>query len=707
MAEVAGAGRQTAAASTSANVIAGAEAASRNTTDAGSLLGRSIRNPGVYVQQRSPIVGDPRIRGYRFGQYLARADGAFWYPARLDVDSLISKIDSKIIDDINGPYSARYGPGFSFIDTVTRSTPRYDYNGGWDGSSGVSYNGNGQQWHANQFLQRGGENWGALVYYSHLTGSDYKDGAGNRVPSSYNSRNLNAAIGYDLSDRTSIEFRYLRQDQTDVELAGQFTDIDFLVTDGFSLNLTSEDHQWFDLLTVDGWYNRTRSHGSGGRGPKQDLFNDVFDAPAPRGGLTLPRGSESDFNVSSAGFTLATAWGQAEDVQLTLGTDLRHYRRGLTETQSRPAGSDGFRTGTEGTITLIPKLQSTNPGIFGEIVIPASERLTLRSGARADWVWGSAGPGVISRRGGASSLDVLGPDREKSFSLWSAYVTGDYQLNESLTANVGFGLAQRPPTLTELYAMRPFESVVQQGLNRIQGYPFLAPEKLKQLDVGLRSKTEQFRGGIRGFYAWIDAYITLQAISLDPTSNSERLTTVFVNTPEATLAGGEAYGEWDVYQNTSFFGTITYVEGRNRTLNELLFGTSSLPAPGATGGLPGRSAIDQGPGEESLPQIAPLEARLGIRLHEAEPDPSWTLELSTRIVDSQNRVAAGALLEQATPGFTTFDVTGSWRPYDDLSFVFGVLKLTDGYYREHLDNRAGNQLYRPGISAYFGSEVAY
>ena len=304
---------------------------------------------------------------------------------------------------------------------------------------------------------------------------------------------------------------------------------------------------------------------------------------------------------------------------------------------------------------------------------------------------------------------MLGPDRDNFYTLWSAYVTGDCQLTDVLTANVGFGLAQRPPTLTELYAMRPFESVIQQGLNRIQGYPFLSPERLKQLDVGLRSESERFRGGIRGFYSWIDDYITSQAIILDPTSSSGRFTTVFVNTPEATLAGGEVFGEWDATQNTSLFGSVMYVEGRNHTLNALLFGTPSLPAPQGSrqGTFFGRGAFSQTIGQEPLPQIPPLESRLGIRFHEAEFEPSWTIEFSVRIVDNQDRVADRSLLEKATPGFTTFDIRGYWRPNDRLSFAFGVLNLTDKHYREHLDNRGGNQLFQPGITGYIGSEISY
>lgn len=78
-----------------------------------------------------------------------------------------------------------------------------------------------------------------------------------------------------------------------------------------------------------------------------------------------------------------------------------------------------------------------------------------------------------------------------------------------------------------------------------------------------------------------------------------------------------------------------------------------------------------------------------------------------RIVDNQDRVASGSLLEKPTPGFTTYDFRGFWRPYDRLTILFGVLNFTDKQYREHLDNRAGDQLFQPGISGYVGSEITY
>ncbi|MEK6233315.1 MAG: TonB-dependent receptor plug domain-containing protein, partial [Planctomycetales bacterium] len=286
--------RQTTAQTVSANLISGAEAATRATTDAGNLLKQSHNDPGVYVQQRSPIIGDPRIRGYRFGQYLARADGAAWYPARLDVDSIISKIDSHVIQDVivlNGPYSAQYGPGFAFIDIVTNPTPRYNNGFDWEASTGMNYNINGDQFFASQNVQGGSDNYGFNFFYSHRNGEDYKRGGGDLVPSSYKARNFNGAFGVDLSKYSSVEVKYLRQDLTDVELAGQLTDIDFLVTDGWNVNYSFVKEDEF-VFSVSGWYNRTRAEGSGQRSAKQALFASAF---LP-GNVTR---SNTDFDVMS------------------------------------------------------------------------------------------------------------------------------------------------------------------------------------------------------------------------------------------------------------------------------------------------------------------------------------------------------------------------------------------------------------------------
>jgi hypothetical protein len=139
-----------------ADVVFGAESKFRASTDAGNLLGKSQRTLGVRGNERSPIITDTRIRGSHVGQLLA--SGSYWFPARPDLDTLLSKIDSRIVEDmivIKGPYAARYGPGFNFIDIALERSPRY---AGYEShGSSIEYKTNGDQWYGRQTVWGGSE----------------------------------------------------------------------------------------------------------------------------------------------------------------------------------------------------------------------------------------------------------------------------------------------------------------------------------------------------------------------------------------------------------------------------------------------------------------------------------------------------------------------------------------------------------------------
>jgi len=72
-------------------------------------------------------------------------------------------------------------------------------------------------------------------------------------------------------------------------------------------------------------------------------------------------------------------------------------------------------------------------------------------------------------------------------------------IDEHLTALGGFGYAQRPPTLVELYADGPFINYLQQGLTRVVGDPHLVPPTIKQMDIGVKGNYNWFRGGATRF----------------------------------------------------------------------------------------------------------------------------------------------------------------------------------------------------------------
>jgi outer membrane receptor protein involved in Fe transport len=256
--------------------------------------------------------------------------------------------------------------------------------------------------------------------------------------------------------------------------------------------------------------------------------------------------------------------------------------------------------------------------------------------------------------------------------------------------------------------------VLQNGLNTVTGDPLLDKERLCQIDVGLNYDDGRFRASIGGFHGWALDYITFENTGIvrgPPAGQVEQVQLRYVNTDLATLLGGEAYAEFDVNAWLTPFATLSYVEGRDRTRNGDF---ATKPAsPGSPServpGLPrGYYSGITGAAEEPLPSIVPLESRLGLQIHEPVSAPRWSLELSARLVERQDRVAT-SLLETRTPGFTVWDLRSYWQATDQFLLVAGVENFTDRNYREHLNFRSqsGIQVFQPGINFYFGGQWLY
>ena len=220
---------------------------------------------GVDLQRRSPLVVDPRIEGLHFGQIGTYADGGYWFPARVDLDTVISKLGSDNILNmtvVKGPYSVRYGPGFAFLDIETLATPRFT-DGYFDahGSTSSGYRSNGQGLQGQQSVWGGNADWGFRLSYDVQTAQDYAEGNGTRLPTSFNNQFVDFAFGFDLDRNASLEMRYFHNQQSNVLIPGLLTDITLLNTDAFTARLSVKEGSWFDLLTLDTWVNTTQFNG--------------------------------------------------------------------------------------------------------------------------------------------------------------------------------------------------------------------------------------------------------------------------------------------------------------------------------------------------------------------------------------------------------------------------------------------------------------
>lgn len=668
------------------------------TTDPGDLLQTSNRVQTVRAQRRSPVSFDPHIRGYFGGQIYTVSDGAYWTPARVDLDSMLSKIDPTLIRDvvvIPGPYGLRYGPGFSFIDIQTYDSPRYQ--NGYEGHArlGFHYRANGDGMYGMSTLYGGSANYGYVFSYSNRTGNDYDIGSQgpiNSVPSSYHNQNFWGQFGFDLSPCSNIEVRYQRLDQVDTEYAAQFFDVRYLVTDGFSIAYNHQSPEWDRQFSTEVWYNRTRFEGDTLRSNKRSADFPVVSRvdEALRNATGAPASAQlrgfTDGDVRTTGARASTLWGQDGCTQLRLGADVRFLEQHLAENLD-VSDFPGLTT----IQTNMPRAQMIDPGIYSELTMPVTPYWTTNVGGRVSWAHTTAedegGWSNGWRGAGQSSLSGFPGDRDQNDVLYAFYVTSDVDLNENWSSRVGVGHAQRSPTLIERYADGLFLGIIQNGFSRVIGTPALQKERAWQADLTFSGEFDSWRTRVSGFAAWIDNYITYEAnVILDP--SGARLLRA-INTDYATLAGIEWYGEVDLTMLLTGFASLRYVDGRDQGI------------------------------EQPLAQISPLESRVGLRIQDPCESPVWGGEMGFRMVDRQHREAffrnAGGVglvqVEDETPGFTTAYVRGFWNVRESFRVVGGVENLFDRTYVEHLDLRLPPQgafpatvAYAPGITPYVGIE---
>ena len=676
--------RRRLATSPAASAVFGAESKGRVSNDVGNLLRKAISAHGVSTQDRTPIVSETRVRGQRTGQVLA--SGSYWTPVRADLDTMMNKIDSRLLDDvvlIKGPYSPRYGPGFRFVDFHLIETPRYkQYE--THGTTSFDYDTNGEQSYGRQTLYGGNQDWGFRVSYGHRTGTDYETGAGRDIPASYKSRDLFFAFGWDRNEHERFEFNYLRLDQTDLEFPGLVYDIDFLVTNGYELKYVNTQPMIGDRLDSELWYNETRFEGdtlNSGKTKQIPTLPTILYSPSGVDGFAI-----TDAEGQSMGCRVETTFEEADGTRTSLGFDVTHLRQHLNDIEPLIPDPDDNNF-------PIPPSQSTDVGLYWEEVAPVSDVLTLTAGGRIDFVTAIANnnvDGVPITISDNLWVDSLGRD----FFLWSAFLTAEIAVNDVWTVTMGAGHGQRPPTLTELYTNSSFIGSLQPGLTALTGDPTLKKERLTQLDFGVQGNFENARVGAHGYFSWVNDLITYDLLT--PSGGSMGglpQAAQFLNTDRAIIAGFETYAEVDVQPWLTTFGTMSYIEGRDLSRDE----------PSRLGGFERSGVFDRN--HESLPGITPLETRLGLRLQDPSEDRRWGVELSARIVDDQDRIAA-SLGEIETPGFTTYDIR-AFRRHGPWLLTAGIENFTDKNYREHLDYRSGLGVFRPGINFYSGVELNY
>lgn len=692
--------------------IGQAEAQTSVVTDLGSLLQESENIQTVGAQRRSQVAFDPRVRAYKYGQIYAQAEGQYFLPVRLDLDSMLNKIDPSLINSVTitpGPYGVTMGPGFAFIDIDLIDTPRYCDCPQQHGRAAVDFRGNGGQTAERITALGGGSDYGYILHYGYRKGSNYVAGNGLSIPSSYQSQNVLFQFGFDWNANTKTEIRYNHLNMGDTEYALQFFDISSLKTNALNVITTTTDPCDGSVWTNQLWSNATDFRGNNGEDGKENVrariagsINQNF-IDNPMFGVN-PGFTEANINANVAGdlgshgFRSTKTWGDSSSEQLSIGVDMRYVAQSTQENflivDPDPTPMGGFLDEDQEMFqTNQPRSVMIDPGIFAQASAPWTSFLRVTIGTRLDWVHTYRAENFPFFNQGV----LADFSNEQNDHLAAAFLAADIDLSCNWKARLGAGYAERVPNLVDRYSDGIYISMIQSGFSRVVGRPSLDKEQVMQIDASIRGDYEYGSLRLSAFHSWIHDYNTYAAFAVDPLTGARFLAAQ--NTNMATLKGFEGYTDYEATENLILFATLQYVEGTDETISQ------------------------------PLPGIYPLESRLGLRIIDDCQGETWGIEWGWRIVDAQNRV--GTLrnnlfdlpfyqaVETPTGGFATSYIRSYYNYSKNLHFIAGIDNLFDRNYVEHLDNRLGASpnpggvpgtfapiaAFAPGFTAYGGVEL--
>ncbi len=378
-------------------------------------------------------------------------------------------------------------------------------------------------------------------------------------------------------------------------------------------------------------------------------------------------------NHYTNGILAQTDWTLGKYNYLILGIDT--WQRSLDSKREKEQKIETFDSaGTIVVSTLyktlgekpIPDADYSSVGVFAQDELKLfADKLKITVGGRADWIrvtnsityqpYYEKINGVINYSP-AGQKKIWDAKEADDFS-WSSNLGALYSLSKSIDVTFNISRSYRSPSLEERFQYIDLGSLLRVG------NPYLEPEKGVFLDAGVRvwKSSFTFTGNI--FY---NTFVDLAAEV--PGTYEGRQAAIKTNIGKARLYGYDFGVMYNFYKSFTAYGTMAYVRGED-TENSI-----------------------------NLPQIPPLNARLGIKFSILN---YVNADLNTVLFDKQNNTAP---LEFDTPGYAVFNAEfGSLRVKTGPVFlqVFaGIENILDKEYRNHLATNRGGITVEPGRNFY-------
>lgn len=249
-------------------------------------------------------------------------------------------------------------------------------------------------------------------------------------------------------------------------------------------------------------------------------------------------------------------------------------------------------------------------------------------------------------------------------SSWSGNAGLLFTVTKGFNLNLSLAKSFRSPSLEERYQFIDLGNLVKLG------DPNLKPEKGYFADLGTKIWKENFSVNFDVFAN----NITDLVVQKNGTYEG-RPALINTNIGKALLYGFDTGFEYNFTEDYVIYGDASYVRGKDTE------------------------------GNQNLPQIPPLNARLGIRTKIF----NWlNANLLSTIFAAQNNIATG---EIATPGYTFFDLYFHTKNFSAGNFYFqvsaGMENIFNKAYRDHLSTNRGSVTIEPGRNIFIKTTVNF
>lgn len=455
---------------------------------------------------------------------------------------------------------------------------------------------------------------------------DYEDGSGNTVPSRWNKWNGDVAVGWTPDADTLVELTAGKGDG-EARYAGRGMDGSQFKRESLGLRFEKSNIGGvLDKLEAQVYYNYA------------DHVMDNYSLRTPSGTGMMAGPMAANVDRRTLGGRLAATW-RWDDFKLITGVDAQtneHRERsgmGINTYDEQPWDKDAV---------------FHNYGAFGELTWYAADRDRVITGARLD----RASVKDYRQSSGSGMMAMPNPtaDDTRADTLPSGFARYEHDLADTpTTLYVGLGHVQRFPDYWELF------SPDKGPTGSVNAFDSIKPEKTTQLDFGAQYEDEKLKAWASGYVGVIRDYILFDYQTGGMMGRTSQARNV-----DARIMGGELGAAYALTSNWTADGTLAYAWGKNTTDGN------------------------------ALPQMPPLEARLGLSYEQGD----WSAGGLWRVVAHQGRIAqdqgnvVGYDFDES-PGFAVFSLNGAYKLSKNLKVSTGVDNLFDKDYAEHL-NLAGN-----------------